>query len=158
VSDEAPGARPSLVAEFDVRRRLLAGYEVVRTQWPDRFAALATRIDRYELALAAAGLDPHHLMPQGFVWRRVARYGRRGAGVAAGAAARGPRRRGRALSCLPGRRFVATGMARGAEDALASIKVLAAMLLFPLTWAGSALAMWRWRGVEAALWTVGRSR
>src|SRR2546430_8794566 len=50
--------------------------------------------------------------------------------------------------------FVATGMARGAEDALASIKVLAAMLLFPLTWAGSALAMWRWRGVEAALWTV----
>src|SRR5207244_1334428 len=44
VSDEAPGARPSLVAEFDVRRRLLAGYEVVRTQWPDRFAALATRI------------------------------------------------------------------------------------------------------------------
>src|SRR5438445_97008 len=63
VSDEAPGARPSLVAEFDVRRRLLAGYEVVRTQWPDRFAALATRIDRYELALAAAGLDPHHPMP-----------------------------------------------------------------------------------------------
>src|SRR5690242_9430026 len=61
VRDEAPGARPSLVAEFDVRRRLLAGYEVVRTQWPDRFAALATRIDRYELALAAAGLDPHHL-------------------------------------------------------------------------------------------------
>src|SRR5439155_25502017 len=32
--------------------------------------------------------------------------------------------------------FVATGMAKGAEDALASIKVLAAMLLFPLTWTG----------------------
>src|SRR5207249_3157909 len=52
------------------------------------------------------------------------------------------------------RRFVATGLARGADDALASIKVLAAMLLFPLTWAGTAVAMWRWRGVEAALWTV----
>ena len=154
VSDEAPGGRPSLVAEFDVRRRLLAGYEVVRTQWPDRFAALATRIDRYELALAAAGLDPHHLMPQGFVWRRVARYVVVALAwllVLLPAALVG------VVAHYPAYRavgFVATGMARGAEDALASIKVLAAMLLFPLTWAGSALAMWRWRGVEAALWTV----
>src|SRR5256884_4314875 len=45
--------------------------------------------------------------------------------------------------------FVATGMAKGAEDALASIKVLAAMLLFPLTWTGVAAAVWLWRGMEA---------
>jgi hypothetical protein len=47
--------------------------------------------------------------------------------------------------------FVATGMAKGAEDALASIKVLAAMLLFPLTWIGIGAAVWLWRGVEAGL-------
>src|SRR2546422_9165140 len=42
--------------------------------------------------------------------------------------------------------FVATGMAKGAEDALASIKVLAAMLLFPLTWTGVAGGGLVWRG------------
>src|SRR2546427_638345 len=47
--------------------------------------------------------------------------------------------------------FVATGMAKGAEDALASIKVLAAMLLFPLTWTGVAAVAWWRRGVEAGL-------
>src|SRR5439155_128569 len=63
-----------LAAEFQLRRRLLEGYHVVRAQWPERFAALATRIDRYEAALAAAGLDPHHLTPQSFKLGRIARY------------------------------------------------------------------------------------
>src|SRR2546427_11545846 len=45
-------------------------------------------------------------------------------------------------------------MARGAEGAMASVKVLAAMLLFPLTWAAAAMAMWWWRGIDAALLTA----
>ena len=45
-------------------------------------------------------------------------------------------------------------MARAAEDALASVKVLAAMLLFPLTWVGAAMAMWWWRGIDTALLTA----
>src|SRR5207249_11636783 len=45
--------------------------------------------------------------------------------------------------------FVATGLAKGAEDALASIKVLAARLLFPLAWIGVATLVWLWRGFEA---------
>ena len=51
--------------------------------------------------------------------------------------------------------FVATGMAKGAEDALASIKVLAAMLLFPVTWTGAAAAAWLWLGPEAGVAAVG---
>src|SRR5439155_166217 len=47
--------------------------------------------------------------------------------------------------------FVATGLAKGAEDALASIKVLAAMLLFPVTWIGVAAAVSLWQGTEAAV-------
>jgi len=47
--------------------------------------------------------------------------------------------------------FVATGIAKGAEDALASVKVLAAMLLFPITWGAVAAAIWRWQGLAAAL-------
>jgi hypothetical protein len=49
---------------------------------------------------------------------------------------------------------VATGIAKGAEDALASIKVLAAMLLFPVTWIGAAVGGWLWRGPEAAVAAV----
>jgi len=42
-------------------------------------------------------------------------------------------------------------MAKGAEDALASIKVLAAMLLFPLTWIGVAALVWLRQGLEAGV-------
>jgi len=46
----------------------------VRAQWPERFALLTTRIDRYEAALAAAGLDPRQLAPGRFTLGRVAGY------------------------------------------------------------------------------------
>src|SRR5207253_2531247 len=78
--DEVPASPPSLVDEFALRRRLLAGYDA------DRVVG-----------------------------------------------------------------SVATGMAKGAEDALASIMVLAAMLLFPLTWTGVAAAVWLWHGMEAGV-------
>jgi glycerol-3-phosphate O-acyltransferase/dihydroxyacetone phosphate acyltransferase len=149
--DETPATRPSLAAELGLRRRLLAGYELVRAQWPERCAALAARIDRYEAALRAAGLDPRQLAPGRFTPGRVARY----VGTAA-----------LVLSLLlpaalvgvvvhyPAYRvvgFVATSMAKGADDALASIKVLAAMVLFPLTWSGVAAAAWLKRGPEAGV-------
>src|SRR2546427_4521274 len=73
--DEAPASPPSLADEFALRRRLLAGYVVVRAQWPERFATRATRIDRYEAALSVAGLDPRQLAPGRFTPRRVAGYG-----------------------------------------------------------------------------------
>jgi hypothetical protein len=132
--DATPAPRPSLAEEFALRRRLLAGYHAVQARWPERFAALATRIDRYEAALAAAGLDPRQLAPASFTGRRVARYVGTAAlffllllpAALAGVALHYPAYR--AVG------FVATGVAKGAEDALASVKVLAAMLLFPLTW------------------------
>ena len=149
--DDAPASPRSLADEFALRRRLLAAYDVVRAQWPERFAALATRIDRYEAALSVAGLDPRQLARGRFTPGRVAGYVGKAALVLVlllpaalvGVAVHYPAYR------TVG--FVATGMAQGAEDALASIKVLAAMLLFPLTWGGVAAAVWlRW-GVEAGL-------
>ena len=149
--DDAPAGPPSLVDEFALRRRLLAGYDVVRSQWPERFAALATRIDRYEAALSAAGLDPRQLAPGRFTLGRVTSYVGKAVLVLllllpaalVGVVVHYPAYR--AVG------FVATGMAKGAEDALASIKVLAAMLLFPLTWTGLGAAVWLWRGVQAGV-------
>ncbi len=146
--EETPAAPPSLTDEFALRRRLLAGYEVVRAQWPDRLAAIATRIDRYEAALAAAGLDARQTAAGGYTLARVARYSAKAVLVLVvllPAALIG------VVLNYPAYRvvgFVATGMAKGAEDALASIKVLAAMLLFPLTWAIVAVLVGTTRGVE----------
>ena len=150
-ADDVPTSPPSLTEELMLRRRLLAGYEVARMQWPERFAALASRIDRYQAALAAAGLDPRQLTPRRFALDRVLQYVAKAVLVLLillPAALVG------VITHYPAYRaagFVATGMAKGAEESLASIKVLAAMLLFPLTWAAVAAAVWLSRGVEPAL-------
>ena len=48
--------------------------------------------------------------------------------------------------------WVATGMSKGAMDALATVKVLAAMLLFPITWVGiDTYVALRWGAVPAAI-------
>jgi len=152
--DETPATPPSLVDEFALRRRLLAGYEVARAQWPERLAAIATRIDRYEAALSASGLDARQLTPRGFTFGRVSRYVVKAALVLVvllPAALVG------VVINYPAYRavgFVATGIAKGAEDALASIKVLAAMLLFPLTWVIVAVVVGLREDVELGVLTL----
>jgi 1-acyl-sn-glycerol-3-phosphate acyltransferase len=139
--DEAPATRPSLAEEFAVRRRLLEGHRVARVQWPERCAALAARIERYEAALATAGLDPRQLTLRSLGPERVVRYVGKAVlvlGLLLPAALVGLAVHYPAYRAVG---FVATGIAKGAEDSLASIKVLAAMLLFPLTWVGVAAAV-----------------
>ena len=60
-ADDGPPAPVSLEDEFAQRRRLLAGYELVRHRWPERAAALRARLERHAAAVAAAGLDPKQL-------------------------------------------------------------------------------------------------
>ena len=153
VADTTAPTPPPLAAEFALRRRLLAGYQAARAHWPERATALAARIERYEAELSAAGLDPRQLVPGRYTVGRVARYVAQAALVflvllpaaLVGVALHYPAYR--AVG------YVATGLAKGSEDALASIKVLAAMLLFPLTWAVLALVVWRgWGAVVALAW------
>src|SRR5438105_10853997 len=70
--DDAPASPPSLTDEFVLRRRLLAGYDAGRARWPEGFARLATRIERCEAALAAAGLAAPPLGPARLPRGRVA--------------------------------------------------------------------------------------
>lgn len=146
--DEVPVLPPSLADEFSLRQRLLAGYDTVRTRWPERFAALATRIDRYEAALVAAGIDPRQLAPASYTPARVARYAGKAVlffllllpAAFVGVVLHYPAYR--AVG------FVATGVAKGAEDELASIKVLTAMLLFPVSWVGLGVVVGARWGLE----------
>src|SRR5439155_1224675 len=111
----------------------------------------AKRTVRYEAALAAAGLDPHHLTPQSFKLGRIARYVARAAlyllvlfpAAILGVALHYPAYR--AVG------FVAMGIAKGGEDTLATTKVLAAMVLFPLTWMAGVAVVWLWLGMNATL-------
>jgi len=134
-----------LAQELELRRRFLEGYHALRTRWPDRFERLRGRIARYEAATAAAGLDVRHPAPRHFAPRVVARFLWRSLAVAfvllplaiVGTVVHYPAYR------IVG--YVATGIAKGKEDSLATVKVLAAMLLFPLTWLAVALPV-------AAIW------
>jgi len=149
-ADDAPPAPVSLEDEFAQRRRLLAGYEVVRHRWPERAAALRERLERHAAALAAAGLDPKELAPRSYGWIRVIAYTVKsalfliiGLPVAlVGMVVHYPAYR------VVG--WVATGMTKEKEDALATVKLLSAALLFPLTWGAIAFAVWLWRGPWAA--------
>ena len=146
-SADEPASGEPLAQQFELRRRFLAGYSALRTRAPERLALLVARITRYEAELAQAGVDRDTLTPQ----------------------TAGPSRRARgllktlALAILalpvaligtiinyPAYRlvgFIATGLSRGDEGMVATIKLLAGSLLFPLTWIAVAVAVGIYRGL-----------
>ncbi len=150
-ADEAPERPLTLEEEFELRRRFLGGYHALLERWPARVAAVGQRIERYEAALAAAGLDAKHLAPRSLTARRVARYALEGVlviGLLLPAALVG------LVVHYPAYRavgLVATGIAKGEMDSLATVKLLAAMLLFPVTWGAAAVVLaLRWGPPTAA--------
>src|SRR5258706_16482361 len=126
-------------------------YDVARRKWPDRAARLQARLERFEASLSAAGLDAQHLAPRSYGWRSVVTYAVKSVlfltlGLPAAIVGW--------LIHYPAYRavgWVATGIAKGDEDPLATVKVLAAALLFPLTWTAVIGAVWLWRGVWPAV-------
>jgi len=155
-ADEPPAAPAPLAQELEVQRRFVLGYRLLRERWPDRFTALQARIDRYESELTAAGLDPRHLTPRTYTFARVLRYVVQS--VLVFALLLPPALAG-ALVHYPAYRivgYVATGISKGDESALATVKLLAATLLFPLTWAAVGVAVWIWTkgNVVATVGTV----
>jgi 1-acyl-sn-glycerol-3-phosphate acyltransferase len=150
-ADAAPAQPLSLAEEFELKRRILEGYEAGRRRWPDRIAAIVARMERYEAAIAAAGIDSRHLSHRSWSFGRITSYSLRSLlyvllllpFAIAGLIIHYPAYR------VTG--WVATGISKGAMDALATVKVLAAMLLFPITWAGiDTYVALRW-GVGPAL-------
>jgi 1-acyl-sn-glycerol-3-phosphate acyltransferase len=146
--------RRSLARELDMRRRFVAGYAFHFERAPARLAALDARLSRYEQTLRLAGLDAEDLS--------AARAGK-------GAVVRHVLTRVLPVLCLvplaavgffvhyPAYRLtgaLATRLARASDDVVSTIKIVASMLLFPLTWIALACAAgWAagWRGVLVAL-------
>ncbi|MBA3439665.1 MAG: 1-acyl-sn-glycerol-3-phosphate acyltransferase [Pyrinomonadaceae bacterium] len=129
----------SLARELGLRQRFIAGYAVHRLRSPERLAALESRITRYEQQLRRANLDSGNLAAASYSPRTVASYlvphllffvGLLPVAVVGW------------LMHYPAYRaagFFATRFGRGSDDMLSTIKMLAAMLLFPATWIGIAV-------------------
>ena len=150
----AAGEGRSLARELELRRRFVAGYAFHFERAPARLASLDARLSRYEQTLRLAGLDPEDLS--------AAQGG-------AGAVARHVATRVLPVLCLaplaaagflvhyPAYRLtgaLATRLARASDDVVSTIKIVASMLLFPLTWIALACAAGRLAGWPAALIAV----
>ena len=136
-TSEAPW---SLAEGFDLRRRMVAGYNRLRDEDPAAVAAMQARVDRYERDLEALGMSPEHYGPADFSLGGSVRYALRSAaslGLLLPLALLGTTIH---LPTYALTDFIAHRVARGDMDMPATVKLLAAMLLYPLTWIAVAVA------------------
>ena len=147
-SELAQREGPSLAREFELRRRFIEGYASLRQHAPERLAALASRITRYEEELNQAGIAARDLRAPSspaalalHALTRVALFLLLLPFVVLGTVVHYPAYK------LSG--YFAVKFSYSYDDVVSTIKILAAALLFPLTWAGIAalcywLLGWRW--------------
>jgi len=147
----AAKTEPDLAVHFDRRQRLLRGYTKLRSEAPERLGRLAGRILRYTAALKNANLTPELLPAGGYRAATVARVAIKGlvtlllllplalAGM---------------ITHFPAWLAVDTiahGYAKNHPDGIATVKAIAGLLFYPLTWIALAwLASGQW-GVAGAL-------
>jgi 1-acyl-sn-glycerol-3-phosphate acyltransferase len=63
ISSDDPTSEERLASRFELRRRIMAGYTTMRERAPERLAAISARVARYDAELRAARLDPQTLKP-----------------------------------------------------------------------------------------------
>jgi glycerol-3-phosphate O-acyltransferase/dihydroxyacetone phosphate acyltransferase len=149
--DESAPEESGLARQLQLRRRFIEGYAFHRARSFERLAALEARIRRYEEELKQAGLDLEDLAASRVSSRAIARYAvvrllpflLLSPVALAGAIAHYPAYR------LAG--FFAIKFSDEADDVVSTIKIIAAMLLFPLTWAGVAALCYALAGWKTAL-------
>ena len=146
---------PSLERELRRRRRFVEGYAFHRMHSPERLEVLERRIRQYEEELRQAGIeDPRQLSAATVseyarawtILSRVALFALLSPVAAAGALVHYP------AYTLAG--LLATKLSREYDDVLSTFKIAAALLLFPLTWAALAFALYflaGWWGVLGAM-------
>jgi glycerol-3-phosphate O-acyltransferase/dihydroxyacetone phosphate acyltransferase len=132
-SESEDGAGESLKDELRLQQRFIKAYSILQERQPERLRKLETRMLRFEEELKQAGMDPEELTAPRSTQRVVAKIMQRSAvfllmlGPAAiGTVAHYPAYK------LGG--FLATRFSRDSEDVISTIKIISAMLLFPLTW------------------------
>ena len=127
------GGSDSLKDELRLQQRFIKAYSVVQELHPERLHRLETRMRRFEEELNQAGVDPDELAAPTSTARVFTTIVRRSilfllmlGPALAGALAHYPAYK------LGG--YLATRISRDSEDVISTVKIISAMLLFPLTW------------------------
>ena len=140
----------SLADELQLQQRFVKAYGVLRERAPERLRKLEVRMSRFEEELAQAGVDPDDLSPPTStldVFRhlitRVLLFLLLLVPAVLGALVHYPAYR------LGG--YLATRFSKNDEDVISTIKIISAILLFPVTWLVAAVVAYELRGWKLAL-------
>ncbi|HEX9163647.1 MAG TPA: 1-acyl-sn-glycerol-3-phosphate acyltransferase [Thermoanaerobaculia bacterium] len=139
------GAEQPLAAEFELRRRFIAGYHRLREEDPERLERLASAIRQFESELCGARLEAEELSP---------RLDRRS--VVSAVALLPVAIAGIVVHFVPYRIVdaLSRGFSRDANEMTATFKFVAALLLYPVTWIVVALLIAKYAGAIAAVVSI----
>lgn len=142
--------RGDLADALEMRKRFVAGYRWLREHDPKRLAHAQSRIERFESELGAAKLEPKELVPPSLAT---------GVKTIAALLVLLPLALVGAVIHYPIYRLIDVAVRRfGKEEALiATMKTVAGLVFYPLTWiAAAGVAWWRfgWRWALAAIVVV----
>jgi 1-acyl-sn-glycerol-3-phosphate acyltransferase len=150
-SSEAPAeGNESLADELQLRQRFVKAYAVLRDRAPEKLRRLEARMIRFEEELTQAGVSPDDLSPPSStmaVFRHLITH------LVVFLVLIVPALFG-ALVHYPAYRlggYLATTFSKTEEDVISTVKILSAMLLFPLTWLVAAFATYEIWGALTAL-------
>src|SRR5689334_16895892 len=123
----------SLKDELRLQQRFIKAYSVVQERQPERLHRLELRMMRFEEELHQAGVDPDELSPPTSTARVLATILRRSLLflLMLGPAVIGT------LAHYPAYKlggYLSTQISRDSDDVISTVKIISAMLLFPLTW------------------------
>lgn len=153
-ADMRNGDSDSLTDELRLQQRFIKAYSVLEGHQPERLRRLEQRMIRFEEELNQAGVDAEELAPpastssvlKSIVKRSLSFLLMLGPALV-GTVAHYPAYR------LGG--YLATKLSRDSEDIISTIKIMSAMLMFPLTWLilamGGYLLFGWWAAIAALL-------
>jgi len=127
------GEGESLKDELRLQQRFIKAYSILQHDQPERLRRLEMRMTRFEEELNQAGVDPEELSPPGSTSRVFLAIVRR---LILFLLMLGPAVTG-AITHYPAYKlggYLATRFSRDSDDVISTIKIISAMLLFPLTW------------------------
>jgi 1-acyl-sn-glycerol-3-phosphate acyltransferase len=144
------GEEDSLKDELRLQQRFIKAYSILQSLQPERLRRLELRMMRFEEELNQTGVDPDELAPPGSTFRVFAAIVRRSilfllmlAPALIGTIAHYPAYK------LGG--LLATRISRDSDDVVSTVKIISAMLLFPLTWSVLTLLAYLYSGWALAL-------
>ena len=150
-SADGDDSEESLADELELQQQFVKAYEVLQDRQPERLRRLEVRMIRFEEELKQAGVDADELTPPRstlhvfrHVFKRSTLFLLMLAPALVGTVVHYPAYQ------LGG--YLATKLSRDSEDVISTIKIISAMLLFPITWLiVAAICYWLFGWVAAVI-------